>query len=322
MMNRVAMRKTIGAMLDGAMPERDAIATLTAIDLDNLSVAELAGAVDAVMERCISFPEFPDALDCCGTGGDGLHSLNISTAVAIVASACGLPIAKHGNRAVSSRSGSADILEALGVCTTLSPAKSAQNLRDIGLAFLFAPTYHPGFAKVASIRKTIGRRTIFNLLGPLCNPARPSRQLIGVFAEPYCQLVAQTAELLGRRHVAVVHGADGSDEISITTTTHCIEMIDGKMHPSILRPQDAGLRLYPANSINGGDAAFNADKLRRLLEGEPSAYADAVAFNCAMLLVIAEKTRTLDEGVTLSQSVIARGLANKKLAQLIEASQG
>lgn len=320
MNTRVEMRQTIGAMLDGKMPESAAIVTLSTMDLEHLSVEQLAGAVDAVMERAESFPDFPYALDCCGTGGDGLNTLNVSTAVAIVASACGLTIAKHGNRAVSSQSGSADVLEALGVQTNLTITHTEKLLREIGIAFLFAPTFHPGFAKVAPIRKAIGKRTIFNLIGPLCNPARPERQLIGVFSKAHCELVAQTAELLGRKHVAIVHGNDGADEISISTTTHCVEMIGTTVHTSILRPQDAGLPIHPAAALKGGDPAYNAAAMQRVFNGEESAYADAIALNCAMLLVIGDKVRTLDEGVVLCKSVIARGLATRKLDQLIEAT--
>jgi anthranilate phosphoribosyltransferase len=317
---RVQMHMAIGRMLDGEMPQDEAILALSAMDLATLKPDQLAGAVDAVMARCVAFPEFPDAVDCCGTGGDGLHTLNISTAVAIVVAACGVTVVKHGNRAVSSKSGSADVLEALGMHTRLDPKQNETMLRETGITFLYAPSFHPGFAHVAPIRKAIGGRTIFNLLGPLCNPARPARQLIGVFSSECCQLVAQTSVLLGRKHVAVVHGNDGSDELSITSLSECVEAVDGEVHRYLLRPQDAGLPVYTAGSLKGGDAAFNAKALREVLHGSAGAYADAVAMNAGLLLMVAEKVRTIEEGVILARSVIARGLASKKLEQAIEVS--
>lgn len=317
---RAHMHLVIGTLLDGEMPPEKAIATLSGMDLATLTPDQLAGAVDAVMARSVPFPECADAVDCCGTGGDGLHTRNISTTVAIVAAACGLSVVKHGNRAVSSQSGSADVLEALGLRTHLTPAQSEACLREAGITFLYAPSFHPGFATVAPIRKAIGGRTIFNLLGPLCNPARPQRQLIGVFAAAHGQLLAQTAVALGRRHVAVVHGDDGADELSISATSHCVEAIDGAIHRYMLRPQDAGLPVHPADALRGGDAVSNADALRAVLRGAEGAYRDAVLLNCAQLLVVADKVRTLEEGVALTRSVIARGLATKKLTQLIEAS--
>ena len=317
---RAQMHMTIGRMLDGTMPHDAAVAALAAINLAQLKPDQLAGAVDAVMARCLPFPEFPDAVDCCGTGGDGLHTLNISTAVAIVVAACGVQVVKHGNRAVSSKSGSADVLEALGFRTQLTPKQSETMLRETGIAFLYAPSFHTGFAHVAPIRKAIGGRTIFNLLGPLCNPARPTRQLIGVFSGDLCQLVAQTSVLLGQKHVAVVHGHDGSDELSIGEPSDCVEAIDGAIHRYLLRPQDAGLSVHPAGSLKGGDAAFNAKALRDMLGGATGAYADAVAMNAGLLLMVAGKVRTVEEGVILARSVIGRGLGLKKLEQAIEAS--
>ena len=317
---RAHMHMAIGRMLDGEMPQDEAIAALSAIDLATLKPDQLAGAADAVMARCLPFPEFPDAVDCCGTGGDGLHTLNISTAVAIVVAACGVTVAKHGNRAVSSKSGSADVLEALGLRTQLDAKQTETMLRETGIAFLYAPSFHPGFARVAPIRKAMAKRTIFNLLGPLCNPARPARQLIGVFSGELCQLIAQTSVLLGRKHVAVVHGNNGGDELSIAGPSQCVEALDGVVNRYMLRPQDAGLQMHAAGSLTGGDATHNAKALREVLRGSAGAYADAVAMNAGMLLLVADKVRTIEEGVILARSVMARGLATKKLDQLIEAS--
>lgn len=314
-------RALIGGLLDGAITGPEAVARLSAIELEMLTPSQLAGAVDAVMERAVSFPAFPDALDCCGTGGDGQHTVNISTTAALVAAACGVPIAKHGNRAITSKSGSADVLEALGVNTRLSPDQSAQVLRDVGIAFLFAPTFHPGFATVAPLRKEIGKRTIFNLLGPLCNPARVERQLIGVFAPYQCSLLAEAAQLLGQRHTMVVHGEDGADELSIASTSHVAELRDGHVEYIATRPQDAGLKPHPASGLRGGDACANAEALRAVLKGTSGAYADAVAFNASAVLVLAGKANTLYDGVLMAKNAIALGKAARKLDQLIEATQ-
>lgn len=321
MSTRSDMAAFIGALLDGTLIGEPATRFLAQQDITRLTPHALAGAVDAVMERAKPFPAFPDALDCCGTGGDNRSTYNISTAAAIVAAARGVQIAKHGNRAVTSHSGSADVLEALGVNTNITADRAAQMLESIGICFLFAPNFHPGFARVAALRKAIGTRTIFNLLGPLCNPARVKRQLIGVFAPEYCALMAETAQLLGRSHIMAVHGEDGTDELSITGTTHVAQLVDGDIAYSAIRPQDAGLQPQPGRALVGGNAIQNATALRDVLGGLESPYADAVALNTAALLVIADKAPNLHEGVILARSAIARGEAMKKLGELIEASQ-
>lgn len=319
---RTDMYQTVGGLLDGSITGADAIALLQTQDIRALTAAELAGGVDAVMERAVPFPAYPDAVDCCGTGGDGRATYNISTAAAIVVAARGVPVVKHGNRAVTSRSGSADVLEALGVNTKMSPAHAAQVMEKTGLVFLFAPSFHPGFSKVAPWRKAVNQRTIFNLLGPLCNPARVQRQLIGVYAPSLCALMTETCQLLGRQHVMAVHGEDGTDEFSITGNSHVAELQGKEIRYSAIRPQDAGLAPREGRALVGGDAQQNATALRDVLEGIEGAYADAVALNAAALLVVAGKAPTLHEGVVLARSVIARGDARKKLEQLIEASHG
>ncbi|MFZ4124772.1 MAG: anthranilate phosphoribosyltransferase, partial [Rickettsiales bacterium] len=216
---RQSMRATIGAMLDGSTDAASATEFLTAQTLHTITPEQLAGAVDAVMERANPFPTFADAVDCCGTGGDGKHTLNVSTATAIVVAACGVQVAKHGNRAVSSRSGSADVLAALSVNIEASTQTLERCLREVGIAFLFAPNFHPGFARIAPLRKAIGTRTIFNLLGPLCNPAHVNRQLIGVFDAALIPTYTAACQLLGRENVMIVHGEDGVDECSISAPT-------------------------------------------------------------------------------------------------------
>lgn len=320
MTQRAEMERSIGQLLDGEVSGDEALAYLTRLDITRINAAQLAGAVDAVMARAKPFPTHPEALDCCGTGGDGRSTYNISTAAALVVAARGVKIAKHGNRAITSQSGSADVLEALGMYTNITPDHAAKILEDVGICFLYAPNFHPGFARVAPIRKAIGKRTIFNLLGPLCNPARVKRQLIGVFAAEYSALIAETAKLLGSTHVMVVHGEDGTDELSITGNTHVSHLQDGNILYSSIRPQDAGLTPRDGRALIGGNATQNARALRDVLDGLESPYADAVLLNAAAMLMLADKAPTLHEGVALAKSTIARGEARKKLEQLIEAS--
>ncbi len=317
---RTGMEKSIGDLLDGKLVGDEAITFLTTLDMSKLTPHMLAGAVDAVMARALPFPEFPDAIDCCGTGGDGRSTYNISTAAALVVAARGVQVAKHGNRAVSSQSGSADVLEALGVNTNVTREKDAEMLEKINFSFLYAPNFHLGFARLATIRRTIGRRTILNLLGPLCNPARVKRQLIGVFAPEYCALVAETAQLLGYTHVMVVHGEDGTDELSITGNTHVAELEDGEIHYSSIRPQDASLPVSEGRALIGGTAIQNARALRDVLSGLESPYMDAVLLNAAAALMVAGKAHTLDEGAMMARASIARGDAKRKLDELITMS--
>ncbi|MEJ0010676.1 MAG: anthranilate phosphoribosyltransferase [Alphaproteobacteria bacterium] len=313
--------RLVGALLDGALDEAEALRTLEALDDANLTPAQLAGGVDAVMARTVPFPAFPEAIDCCGTGGDGKQTLNISTAAALVVAGAGVAVAKHGNRAVTSQSGSADVLDALGVATQLSPERAAGVLEQVGICFLFAPNFHPGFARIAPLRKRLGKRTIFNLLGPLCNPAQVKRQLIGVFAAERCALVAETARLIGRERVMVVHG-EGSDEIAISGTTQVCELREGIVIPYVIDPADGGVERHAAAGLAGGDAKFNAKALRDVLDGESSTYADAVQLNAAAALFLAGRAQDLGHGAALAQEVIASGAAHAKLGELIEASHG
>lgn len=314
---RSDMTQQIGALLDHPADIEQAIWQLSRIELARLTPESLAGAVDAVMARAMPFPEHPDAIDVCGTGGDGRQTFNISTAAAFVVAARGVPVAKHGNRAISSAAGSIDVLEALGVNTKLTPAESERMFGRLGIVFLFAPLFHPAVAQLAPARKQIGQRTIFNLLGPLTNPARVTRQMIGVFAPEYCSLLAETAALLERRKVLVVHGDDGTDEISVTTLTHTAVLEDGALSYASLRPQDAGVAPQSGRALVGGDAHRNAKALTAVLLGEPGAYAEAVAINAGAALMVAGAARTIEEGVTLARSTMARGDAARLLASVI-----
>lgn len=309
---RQSMKTTIGAMLDGTMDPADSTEFLLANDPLHITHEQLAGAVDAVMERANPFPAFPDALDCCGTGGDDKQTLNVSTATAIVAAACGVQIAKHGNRAVSSKSGSADVLAALGVNIDASAKTLAKCLNEIGIAFLFAPHFHSGFAKVAPLRKAMGGRTIFNLLGPLCNPARVQRQLIGVFDKALIPTYAATCQLLGRTNVMIVHGEDGVDECSISATTHT--------NTHYFAPMDAGLQYHSPDALKGGDVGHNATALNDMLSGNAGAYRDAVLLNTAALLTIADVADDLKSASALAAEAIDSGRSLATLERLKKVS--
>ena len=317
---RQQMQATVGDLLDGRLSGEKAVNFLANQDMMLVTPHMLAGAVDAVMERALPFPAFPDAIDCCGTGGDGRSTYNISTAAALVVAARGVQVAKHGNRAVSSQSGSADVLEALGVNTNPSRELAAKMLETIGISFLYAPNFHLGFARLAPIRKAVGKRTLLNLLGPLCNPAQVKRQLIGVFAPEYCALVAETAQLLGHTNVMVVHGDDGTDELSITGNTHTAQLVDGAINYASIRPQDAGLSVHPGRALVGGNANQNARALRDVLDGIESPYLDAVLLNAAAALVIGGKAQTLYDGAMMARLTVSRGDAKRKLEALIEMS--
>lgn len=316
---REAMKSNIAAILDGKLAGDGAERILLSTAEENITGEQLAGAVDAMMDRCVAFPTYADAIDVCGTGGDYQHQLNISTAVAFVVAACGAKVAKHGNRAITSSSGSADVLDALGVRTTISPEKAASVLDEVGLAFLFAPSFHPGFAKLAPLRKALGQRTILNVLGPLCNPARVDYQLIGVYSPKLLMPVAQACKLLGRKHVMVVHGG-GADEMSIAGDTQIAELNEGTITEMVNAPSRAGLPIRNAAELKGGDAEDNAEAIKEIFDGVENTFADAVALNAAAALVISGKAQGMRGGATMARDALATGEARRVLNHLIEVS--
>lgn len=306
-----------GRMLDGGMADDQIASTLIELADRGETAAEVAGLVRAMRARMnrVTAPE--GAIDVCGTGGDGQHSLNVSTAVALVVAACGVPVAKHGNRAASSKAGGADTLEALGLNLARASDLAEQTLPDLGIAFLFAQAHHPALARVGPIRKALGRRTIFNLCGPLANPAGVTRQLVGVAQPGLIALYKQAMELLGTEAALIVSGAEGLDELSIEGTSY-LAAIDLPPLPAELRPEDAGLPSHPLEELRGGDAAYNAEALRRLLLGEAGAYRDAVLLNSAAALLVAGQAEDWFEGVEESAEAIDKGLAKALLDCWIE----
>jgi len=308
----VSAAESFDAMLDGDMADDAIAAFLIKLAERGETAEEIAAAATAMRARMVRVSAPENAVDVCGTGGDGSHSLNISTAVAIVIAACEIPVAKHGNRAASSKAGAADTLEALGLNLDRAGETAEATLADLGIAFLFAQAHHPALGRIAPIRKALKRRTIFNLIGPLANPAGVKRQLIGVPHADLIETYTAALRLLSCERAMVVSGAEGLDEISISGPTH-IATIGFDLPNNIITPEDAGLPRHPAEAIKGGDAAYNAAALRRLLMGEPGAYRDAVLLNAGAALVVAGHAASISEGVEEAAEAIDKGLAKALL---------
>lgn len=301
-----------GRMLDGDMHDAEITEVLLGLSDRKETAEDIAGAVLAMRARMIPVQAPANAIDVCGTGGDGQHSLNVSTAVAIVVAACGVPVAKHGNRAASSKAGGADTLEALGLDLDRASERAEETLADMGLAFLFAQKHHPALARIAPIRKAIGKRTIFNLTGPLANPAGVTRQLVGVANPVYVPIYCDAMAMVGTGAAIVVGGEEGLDELSIdgpsiVSTLNCADVA------SRVTPEDAGLSSHPLEELRGGDAAYNAAALRRLLDGELGAYRDAVLLNAAAALILAGEASDWRDGAEEAAEVIDKGLAKALL---------
>ena len=311
-MNLAESEDLFGRILDGLVPDEEIAATLVEIAERGETAEEIAGAVRAMKARMkrVSAPE--GAIDVCGTGGDGQHSVNVSTAVALVVAACGVPVAKHGNRAASSLAGGADTLEAVGLNIARASELAEQTLPDLGIAFLFAQTHHPALARVAPIRKALGRRTIFNLLGPLANPAGVRRQLIGVARPDLIALYRDAMQLLETEAAMIVSGAEGLDELSVAGPSY-LATIGLPPLPAEISPDDAGLAPYPLEELRGGDAAYNAEALKRVLMGEQGAYRTAVLLNSAAALLVAGQVEDWLEGVEEAAEALDKGLAKALL---------
>ena len=297
-------------LLDGSVDDESARDFILTMSLRDESATEIAAAIRAIRARMISVKAPPNAIDVCGTGGDMSNSLNVSTAVAIVVAACGVPVAKHGNRAASSQAGGADTLEALGLDLDRASATAEATLADLGIAFLFAQKHHPALARLAPIRKSIARRTIFNLTGPACNPAGVKRQLIGVARPDFLPVYAEALTLLGCEDAMLVAGDEPLDELSVGGPSTVLRL--GKS-PERLTPEAAGLNRHPLVALRGGNAHYNADALRRLLMGEEGAYRDAVLLNAAAALIVAGEVSDWKSGVEEAAEAIDKGLAKALL---------
>lgn len=309
--------QAFAAILDGGPSDEQIHDFLIHLSERGETAVEIAAAAAAMRERMIPVTAPAGAIDVCGTGGDGLHTLNVSTAVAIVVAACGVPVAKHGNRAASSKAGGADTLEALGVRLDISQEEAERQLAELGICFLFAQRHHPALGRLAPIRKAIGRRTIFNLTGPLANPARVSRQIVGIARPDYVTICAEAMQQLGMVHAMLVAGEDNMDELSLSTPNRVAELQDGTIRTYSLDAPDVGLPRHPHEAIRGGDATYNADALRRLLLGEQGAYRDAVLFNAAAALIVADHAAGWPDALAQAAEAIDKGAANALLQRWI-----
>jgi len=291
---------------------------LMALRVRGETVDEITGGAKAMRARAIAIDAPEGAIDTCGTGGDAKGTFNVSTGAAIVAAACGIPVAKHGNRALSSKSGSADVLTALGVNIDADMALVRDALWQAKIGFLMAPRHHGAMRHVAPTRVELGTRTIFNLLGPLSNPAGAKRQLIGVFDGVWAEPMAKVLRNLGSERVWVVHGSDGTDELTITGPSEVVELHDGELRRFEVTPQDAGLKSASLNEIKGGGAAENASAMTAMLDGAPGPIRDIVLLNTAAALIVAGRAETLREGVAVAAQTVDSGAARATLTELIE----
>jgi anthranilate phosphoribosyltransferase len=290
---------------------------LMALRVRGETVDEFAGAASAMRSKMLRVKAPEGAIDIVGTGGDGSGSYNVSTLASILTAACGVPVAKHGNRALSSRSGASDVLTALGVVVGQKPEQIEKCLQEAKLGFMMAPNHHAATRHVAPVRVEFGTRTIFNILGPLSNPASVKRQLTGVFSRNLIEPMAQTLGQLGSEAAWVVHGSDGLDELTTTGVTYVAELKDGKVRTFEVTPEDAGLARAKSEDLKGGDPEYNAKALRDVLEGAQTAYRDIALLNAAAALIVAGKARDLKDGVSQAAAAIADGRAKQTLAVLI-----
>ncbi|MEO5972699.1 MAG: anthranilate phosphoribosyltransferase [Sphingomicrobium sp.] len=307
----------------GKLEPAEIAGMLIALRMKGETAEEMIGAARALSAAATPFDR-PDYLfaDCCGTGGDGSGMINVSTATAFVAAAAGLPVAKHGNRSVSSRCGSADVLEALGARLEVEPGDARRLLDGTGFCFLFAPAYHPGMKHAALVRRQLSVRTVMNLLGPCINPARPPVQLLGVADPKMLRRIASTLDAMGVREALVVHGG-GVDEVALHAATRALKLSNGAMEEIEITPEQAGLTRAPLSLVTGGDAQENGARLRALLHGAGTpAERDIVALNAGALLMTAGRAATLKEGVAAAADALASGAAGTVLDRFVEASHG
>lgn len=313
-LTRTEMKEAVQHLFETTTDSADIQEFLLTLHERGETAEELAGAVDALMSRAVIYPQFDAALfDICGTGGDQSGSFNISTTAAFVVAGSGVKVAKHGNRSISSRSGSADVLAALGLAVSLSPSESASQLNESGLAFLFAPDIHPVMKQLQPIRKALAAPTLFNLIGPLANPYALSSQMIGVYRQDRQKVLAEAAHLLGRKRALIVTGEGHLDEAALDGTTRYTLLHDGSITTHTITASDVGLPSRQRNEIVGGEAYQNAEILRDVLKGKPSAYLDTTLLNAGLGLYAAGKVSSIQEGIHVAYESIESGRALEKL---------
>jgi len=309
-----------GVMLSGESTLAQTGAFLMALRVRGETVDEITGAAIAMRSRMLRVNTLPDAIDIVGTGGDNSGSYNVSTLAALITAACGVPVAKHGNRAASSKSGTADVLTALGVKVGLNPAGVARCVAKANVGFMFAPTHHASMRHVAPVRVELGTRTIFNLLGPLCNPAGVKRQVLGVFSRSWVEPLAHVMKTLGSETVWVVHGSDGLDELTTTGETYVSALENGMVRNFTITPEEFGLKRGAHDGLKGGEAAYNAQALRDVVEGKRTAYRDIAVMNAAAGLMVAGRADKPKLAAELAEAAIDDGRVRKTLEALIAAS--
>ena len=323
MFNKTKMK--FNDIFENRLPQEEVKEYLIELYERGETAAEIAGAASAMRDHLIPLPIHYDLkekiIDNCGTGGDKSNSFNISTTVSILLSACGSYVAKHGNRSITSKSGSADMLEALDIKLNLSLENSAKILEETGFTFMFAQNHHPAMKYIMPIRKSIPHRTIFNILGPLSNPATVSKQLIGVFDKAYINKMAYALDMLETKRSIIVSSNDGMDEISISDISFGTSLFNGKIEDFEINPENYGLKLAPKEEVVGGDASFNANITRELLSNKlTGAKLDIVLINAAAALIVDEKARDFQDGIAIAREVILNGKAKEKLEQIIKVS--
>lgn len=320
-LNAEEAEKAFNIIMSGAADLAQMAAFIMALRLRGEQVEEIVGGARVLRAKADRIAAPDGIIDTCGTGGDGIGTYNISTAAALVTAAAGVPVAKHGNRSVSSKSGSADVLMSLGANLEISKEANEQSLRENNFAFLFAPAHHRAMRHVAPARGSLQLRTIFNLLGPLANPAHAKRQVLGVFDRKWLRPMAEVLQKLGSEHVWVVHGSDGLDEVTTTGVTYVAELKDGEITEFEVSPESVGLEKADLDDLKGGDAEVNAQAIKDLLAGEKSAYRDIVLINAGAALVVAGKAGSLREGVDIAAGTIDSGAAKALLSRWVQFTQ-
>ena len=319
-LNAQEAHEAFDAMLSGEVTPAQMGGFLMALRVRGESVDEITGAVTAMRAKMVRVSAPANAIDIVGTGGDGAGTYNVSTLAAIIVAACGVPVAKHGNRAASSRSGASDVLTALGVRIGLPAEEVSACINQAGVGFMMAQTHHAAMRHVGPARVELGTRTIFNLLGPLSNPAGVKAQMLGVFSRDWLEPLAKTLKSLGSQNVWLVHGSDGLDEITTTGPTFVVALENGTIRSFEISPEDAGLPRAKLDDLRGGDPAHNAKALRAVLDGAKNAYRDIALINAAAGLIVAGRCKDLREGVNLAAQAIDSGAARDTLAKLVAVS--
>jgi anthranilate phosphoribosyltransferase len=321
-LNKQEIEKAMGHLFSEDITDSEISAFLIGLKAKGETVGEIAGLVDGIRANSLPFKKvIPNVMDNCGTGGDGLKTFNVSSTSAFVIAAAGIPVAKHGNRSVSSKTGSADVLEELGIQLNLSSGRLEEILQEVGITFLYAPNVHPNIKRIQKVRKDLGVPTVFNLLGPLMNPVDLDTQFLGVYRRDLAPMFANVLKILGRKRAVVLNGAGSMDEASLQGENYLVILENGEITEKTLHPEQVGLPVYPNEAIIGGYATENAEILRNVLKGKKGAHRDTVLLNAGIGIYVGGKVGSIEEGIRTAEEMIDNGAAYEKLQRLIEASK-